>query len=96
MRLAEGALRLAMIKGVGQAEALVEVGLCLGTRRTDFVSYGAEAVPKRRVAVGKGGRGHGCFHFSRRHFGPRLRKTEHCTRTLAGSKRMADRKIRTR
>src|SRR5262245_4968158 len=50
-----------MIKGVGQAEALVEVGLCLGTRRTDFVSYGAEAVPKRRVAVGKGGRGTAAF-----------------------------------
>ena len=53
LRLAEGALRLAVIEAVGKYQALIEIGLRLCARRRDLVGQRAEAAPDRRIGIGK-------------------------------------------
>src|SRR5262249_17252031 len=45
LRLAECALRLAMIEGVGKPQTLVEIGLRLRARSRDLIRERAEALP---------------------------------------------------
>ncbi len=84
LRLAKGALCLAVIERIRQAQSLVEIGLRRRVRGRDLVAHRAQSVPQGRIRIGeRRGRCRG-LHFRLRHLGPRGGEAQH--RVHSGSR----------
>ena len=96
LRLAECALRLLVIEGMGQPQTLIEIALRGRARRGDLVGERAEAVPQRRIAVGERQRGRCGIAPGLRHFGLRCDQADHAARHGSTGCRswLAERKVR--
>ena len=87
--LAECALRLLVIEGMGQPQTLIEIALGGRARRGDLVGERAEAIPQRRVAVGERQRGRCGIAPGLRHFGLHRDQADHAARHGSNSGRRA-------
>ena len=97
LHLAERALRLLVIEGMGQPQTLIEIALRGRARRGDLVGERAEAVPQRRIAIGERQRGRCGIAPGLRHFGLRCDQADHpAHHGSTGCRRcLAERKVRT-
>src|SRR5262249_4433004 len=92
LRLAEGALGLAMVKRVGETQALIKISLRAVVRSRNLVSDGPETVPQWRLGVCKPQRRTGCAHLGAWYFS--LGQAQHHLRQAGCGRRVADRKFR--
>ena len=96
MRLAERALRLAVVERIGEPEPLVEIGLRLGIGGGDLVGDRAEALPQRRILIGEIRRGRRRLDLGGRNFGLPSSEADHGARSGGGARRVAERDRRIR